>query len=301
MPGIARWLVPAGMALVAVSGCGGGSTGPGGGSGSLAAQIDGQAWASDAPSVSVTAGSPGVPGSLIIIGSHVASATSYTTLSLTVGYIAGPGTYPLGVNFASTAGGLGQVTQQSGAAFETRSTPLSGAGGTFVVTSTVSGRITGTFAFTATPIAGALYTGSRAVTNGTFDLALPSAFTAVPASNHGSFVAMQLNGAGWHAATVAGQGSGGVFGFTATTDAYVVTLTTATPVTAGSYALGTDFSMTVLETATNHSWGGTGNATGTVTVTSIGGGRVAGTVSGTLTGTSGSLTVASGAFDVKIG
>jgi len=298
-----RWLGPAVLGLTAVTGCGGDSVGPkGGGSGALSAQIDGQAWTADASRITVTAGSASIPGSLVVTGTKVLSATDYTTISLEVGYIAGAGTYPLGVNLVSTAGGIGQVIQQSASAFETRQTGLSGNGGTLTVNLITNTRIVGTFSFTATPILSATYTGSRNVTSGSFDLPLPAGFVLVPANNYGSSVGMKLNGAGWNAATIVGIGSSGVFGITATTDAYSVSLTSVTAVTgAGSYALGTNVTMSVIETATGHSWGGTTNQTGTVTITSLAGGRVAGTVSGTLTGTAGSLAITAGAFDVKLG
>jgi hypothetical protein len=303
-----RWLVVAG-ALSFGAACGGGDSNPagpgGGGSADFTAKIDGASWASDASALAIQAGSTGIPGSLTIAGSKVNSATNYISLVLSVGYISGPGDYPLGVNFLSDAGGVAQVLEAAGGSFESRITPFSGVAGTLTVTSLSATRITGTFNFVAGPSPGSALTGNRTVTDGSFDLALPAGFTSVPAANHGSTFSASLGGLSWNGATIVGQGSGGVFGITATTDSFAVSLISNAVITPGSYSLGSGggFTLTVIHTGSAISWGGHPTDVGTVVVTSIGNGRVAGTFSGTLqpgAGGGGTLSVTGGSFDVRI-
>jgi hypothetical protein len=85
----------------------GGQTGSIAGAGSLSAVIDGVAWSSVANETTVSSSSAS-PGQLTITGTE-GSPTNYTSLSFGLGFIAGPGTYPLGVNQGSTPGGTGTV------------------------------------------------------------------------------------------------------------------------------------------------------------------------------------------------
>lgn len=295
------------LTLAALAGCGGSGgggagLGPGGGNGtdSFTADIAGAAWASDAAGLIVQAGSPATPGSIIISGTHVVSTTNVTSLVLTLAYIAGPGIYPLGVNQVSTAGGTGILQQINGATVANRTTALSGNAGVVTITSLTATRISGTFAFTATPILGSTFTGDVAVTNGSFDLPLPAGFTSVPAANHGSSVSASLAGAPWNAATVVALGDANAFGFTATSDDYSIAITAATTITPGTYNIGASgFSMQVSQFSPFGGWGGPGS-TGTVTVNSFANGRAAGTFEATLAGTGGNLTVTGGRFDVRV-
>ena len=96
----------------------------------------------------------------------------------------------------------------------------------------------------------------------------------------------------------------GAFSGGGQTVATSVSLATATPVTTtGTYTLGTEITLTVLDFGTGDSWGSLAGVTGTVTITSIGGGRVVGTFDGVLVPigpTVGNLTVSNGSFDMRV-
>ena len=283
-------------------GGGGGPVGPGSGKAAFTADINGQPWAADTTGFGVT-GNPGVPGSLIISGVDLVSPTNYKTLSLTVAFIGATGTYPIGINIGTSAGGTGGITTVSGATVNLYSSSLTGAAGTMTITTLTATRMVGTFSFTAdlTPGPGA----SLAVTNGTFDVTLPSGFTAVPPNNHGSTVSGTLGTTAFNAATVVGLGdlAAGVFVVGGTTVTTSVSISTSMPVTvSGTYTLGTEMSITVLDFPTGDSWITSTGATGTVIVTSIGNGRVAGTFDVDLVplgSAVGNLAVV-GSFDVRV-
>lgn len=296
--------VACGVVLAACGGGGGGALGPGGGgSASFTATINGQSWAADTLGFTVT-GNPGVPGSLIISGVEVVTPTNYKTLSLTVSFIGATGSYPMGINIGTTPGGTGSSVVVSGSNVTTYLTPLSGAAGTVTITSLTASRMKGTFSFTADPSPGP--GASLTVTNGTFDVALPNGFTAVPPANHGSTVSANLGATAFNAATVTGIGDLGLGSFVVggQSTVYSLTITTSMPITApGSYTLGTEVSLSVLNFQSTDSWAALTGATGTVTVTSIGNGRVAGTFDAVLVplGTTvGNLTVSNGSFDVLV-
>jgi hypothetical protein len=252
-------------------------------------------------------GSNQVPGVITMTGTQVVSTTNYTTLTMTLGYIAGPGTYPLGVNYISTAGGLGIVFAPQGSSFGTWSTNLSGSAGSVTVTSLTNSRIAGTFQFTAPPQNFSSTTGTRVVTNGAFDMPLPAGFTPAPANNNGSKISAVIGGTPWNAATVIPLGTGGVFGLVGTSDTLSVSIEPGTVVSAGnSYPIGGSGggSMTVVRTGTSRNWSsGTGGAVGTITITSLVGNRASGTFTATLlpgSGTTGSLAITNGSFAVRI-
>ena len=137
------------LLLCSIAACGGSSTpatGPTGGTtnGTFTATIDGQAWVSTTNQTASSSSANAVPGSITITGTKVVSATNYTTISLALGYLAGPGTYPLGVNQGTNAGGAGIVFAALGSAVSTWSTNLLGNAGTVTITSLTSSRIAGT-------------------------------------------------------------------------------------------------------------------------------------------------------------
>jgi hypothetical protein len=289
--------------LFAAAACGGGGDGGGGpnGGAGMTAKINANSWA--ATQVQVSPGSPQVPGTVIITGTKV-SGSSTSTISLLLGFIAGPGTYPLGVNQATIAGGTGLLLETTPASAENRTTPFSGAGGTVVITSLSATHLTGTFAFVAEPILGSTFTGNKTISDGVLDIDLPSAITTVPAANHGSSVLANLGGTPFNSATVVGLGSAGSFSFGANTDSLSLSFVTATPVTAtGTYPFLTGINLSVTDLKKNHNWGGVSGDAGSVIVTSVANGRVAGTFSGTLHSLSqglADLTISNGSFDVRI-
>lgn len=298
-----RWVLGGG-AVVAAAACGGGGDGgggPSGGSAGMTARIEGVSWS--ATQVQVTAGGPQVPGSIIISGIKV-SGTSTSSISLLLGFIGGPGTYPLGVNQASTAGGGGQLLETSAASVQNRTTPFSGGSGEVTVGTLTASQMTGTFEFVAEPILGSSFTGNKTITNGTFDITLPANFTSVPPANLGSSVSAHLGATAFNGATVVGIGSMGSYSFGGTTDSLSVSFVTVTPVTTtGTYPFLTGFNVTVTDFKKNHNWGGGSGDVGSVVVTSLANGRIAGTFSGTLHslgGATADLVVTDGAFDVRI-
>ncbi|HEY9384930.1 MAG TPA: hypothetical protein VIP80_15580 [Gemmatimonadales bacterium] len=286
--------------LVLLGGCGSSTTGPGGnGIGTFSAVIDGVAWTSDALTLQV-ATSQSVPGYQLISGTKV-SGQNYVNIMLTLGYIGGTGTYPLGVNQGTNAGGSGAVTSQTGGVLGLWNTGFSGAAGTVTITSLTSTRMAGTFQFTAPPQLGSTATGNRVVTNGVFDVPLGTGFVVAPANNRGSKISATIGGAAWNGATVVGLGTGGAFSLGGTSSSYNLSFTTQTVVSAGNtYPFGSGFSVTASNGST--SWGALGS-TGTVTITSLANGRAVGTFAGTLVGNAGApgpLVFTNGSFDVRI-
>ncbi len=296
------------IAALAPLACGGddGPAGPGGGNGGgdspFRATIDGQAWAADASSVTVTLGSTGVPGSLIVTGTRVTSGSEFRAISLLLGFIEGTGTYPLGVNFATNGGGSATVTIGGGGATSSFMTPLDGAAGSMTVTSLTGARIAGTFAFEADPTVGA--TTSVSVTSGSFDVPLPSGFAPASGNARGSRVSASFGGAAWNAATIIGLGENNTLGITATNTTHVLTLNPLVPVASGgTYTVGENVNLRVHLAGQQTAWGGQGS-TGTVTLTTYGA-RAVGTFSGVLTpiggGGGSNLSVTDGTFDVRLG
>jgi hypothetical protein len=301
--------------LPILTACGGGGddspTGPGPGPsatvGTFTATLDGTAWVSTTNQVAGTSGGQNqVPGVITMIGTQVASATNYTTITVTLGYIAGTGTYPLGVNHGTTAGGIGTVFAPQGGAFGTWSTNLTGSGGSVNVTSLTGARIAGTFQFTAPPQTFTSTTGTKVVTNGAFDMPLPAGFVPATASNPGSRMSASINGTTWNGATVLSVGNGGVFVLGGTTDTLSVSIATGTVVSAGnSYPVGgsNGATMTVIRSGTSRSWASGNQSTGTLTITSLTPTRVTGTFTATLSplaGTTGTLAFTNGAFSIQI-
>jgi len=269
----------------------------------MAGTVGTQAWASDANRLQVTLGS--VPGSLIISGVQVGSGSDYVAVTLMLSFIGAPGLYPVGINIGSTPGGSGTILISSGGTVTTWLTPLSGAAGSVTVQSLTSTRIRGRFAFVADPIVGS--GPQESISNGSFDVALPAGFTAVPANNRGSTMNADLGGFLWKAATVVGLGDlgAGSLSFGGHTTSHSVNLVTASPAAIGDFPLGvaSGMNLTVMQLGGTNAWGSGTGATGTVSFTQLSDGRAAGTFSGTLVplGTTvGSLTITNGTFDVRI-
>lgn len=268
----------------------------------MSARIDGTAWSAD--QVTVTPSNT-VPGSVVILGVKI-SGNNTSSISLILGFISGPGTYPLGVNQGTSAGGTGIYLTTTPSTAQSRTTPLNGNAGMITITSLTAGHLEGTFSFVAEPILGSTFTGNRAITEGTLDIDLPSALSTVPAANHGSTVFANLGGTVFNAATVVGLGSAGSFSFGGGNDSLDVSFVTAVPVNAtGDYGFTGGFSITVSDLKLNHNWGGgSGSDSGKVTITSLANGRLVGTFSGRLhplgAGGLSNLTITGGHFDVRI-
>jgi len=308
--GSAAWRCALGaLVLGAMGACGGSGSGGGGGpppgSGAMTATIDGQAFASDAQRATATV-SASAPGAYVLIGSKVASASDYVTVSVTLYNLAATGTYPLGVT-GVVFGGVGSVTQQSGATFGTWLTPLSGASGTVTVSTLTSSRIAGTFSFTAA--ASLDPTSIKSVTNGSFDLPVTGSAGTLPA-NAGNSMTARINGAQWTAAAVAGVGySSGTLTFggltTAGNPTYNVNFIIGSVTGPATYPYSTTgVTRRLMVTSSTQVWSSqfTG-ATGAVVVTDLTTARVKGSFTATLppaSGTGAPLTIDNGSFNLGL-
>ncbi len=152
----AHWIVPLLIVLAAACGSSGDSvTDPEVNlpQGSLSARIDGTTWRA-----STALGATYSGNVLAFAGTNNAS-----TLALAVGIIHGPGTYSIGQIGAPSNGLFMEGTRSWHA--------VSGVGtGTVTITAISATRATGTFSFTAQAVANSGASGSKAVTEGRFDL-----------------------------------------------------------------------------------------------------------------------------------
>jgi len=310
---IGRFAIPLTL-LALVASCSSSPTGPSDGSGTFTATIDGSNFTASSSANAATAnGSATVPGFVVIQGTQITSTTNVTTISIELGFIAGTGTYPLGVNQDTTAGGGATVSVSTSGSFKSWNTDLDGAAGTIVITKLTSTEIAGTFNFTA-PRALGQSGADTTVANGKFDVPL-SSFVAASSTNPGNlFKITSLGGSAFNGATIVFQGSASSFGFTATTTKTVngslvttsVFLGSTGTITAGtSYPISTPAGggpyisiLATIGSATFGAPGGQPGDNGTVTISSNSGGRLKGTFSGNLQS---GLSIVGGTFDVKIG
>jgi hypothetical protein len=274
------------------------SSAPGGGGGApLSALIDGAAWS--APAL-YTTGTSGINGTFGIGGSTGVQGAPVMALALS--NISGPGTYPLGVG--GTVFG-GSATISNGASIWT--TPLSGEAGTVTVSSVSPTRIAGTFSFTATPALGTSATGSRVVTQGTFDMPLTNTGSITVPAHAGNRFGGTLGGSSWNAAHVVmvEHPNSGVLTIGASNDVYNINIIISGFTGPAVYTMNTGVARHagVMRLGTIQSWGGTGPLTGgTLTVSSLSAARVVGSYNITVNpnaGASGTL-VLTGTFDVGI-
>jgi len=288
-------------------GCGDdGGNGPSGtdpdddtGGNTFSATIDGSAWRSDANLVQLTgpaAGAPTREGTLIISGYETSSARS---LQLILSFIIGPATQPLGVNTASTPGGMGGIV----IAPDLWQTPLSGQAGFVTITDRTDKRIAGTFNFTAEALAGAT-PPMRVVTNGAFDVTIDAGLPPLP-TGVGSTSTATLGSTPWNAATIVGIRTGpSVFSVSSATTAYTIVLTTAVPImTTGPYELGSQIQIQVIEHGTGNGWAAVvGSDTGTFNITHLATDRVIGTFSGDIpaVGVGSALAIVSGTVNAYL-
>lgn len=292
-------LVLSALALVACGGNVAGPNNPGGGNGSntLTATIDGQAFAATLVQANPVAATP---GSLAFFGTQTSGGVT-RSLTITLAFITGPGTYPLGTNIGSTPGGLAIYA----AGPTPYSTPLSGTAGTITITTLTATRVTGTFTFTATPSVGA---GAAAVaTNGRFDVPLSSGYVAPTADQAGSVITANINGTPRVIATIVGLGGGTQTRTLGGQDlTYSINIIVSPATAPGSGALTGNTvplrRITIQQVGTTQSWGGAGSDVGTLTITSISPTRISGTFTGTLAAnaqTTGTLSIVNGVFDVR--
>lgn len=296
------WLLT--VALLAA--CGGSSPtdpddGDNGGGNSFSATIDGSAWTSAALYIVTATNTSTIPGGLVFSGTM--GVNPARSLAMTLDRIKGPGTYPLGVNTGTTAGGT--LTMVNGSV--SWWTALNGHSGSITITSLTSSRVKGTFTATLTPLAGG--TGTVQVTNGKFDVPVNPGYAPPAADDEGSWIRATIGGTAWNGGTVVGLGGGtGTVGIAGNSEGEYNVSITAGPLTGpGTGPLGSTVPLRQLRVQLPGqvtAWGGVQGDVGTMTITSITAKRVAGTFSGTLAPVGGSgqpLTVTNGSFDVKIG
>jgi hypothetical protein len=300
-------------AFLLIAACGGGDSGTGpnvppppppppppGGAGSFTAKIDGQSWA--ATSSVLFAGSHVAPGAYTFGGTYMTGTVS-RAISITLLNVPGPGTYPLGTG-AGVAGGIGIYADQTGG----WATPLNGRSGTITLTTLSDTRATGTVSFVAQANAGGA-TGSRTVTDGSFDIPLTTNGTVapLPEGSH-NVVSATLAGEPFNGGTIARVGSLGTqLNASATDMTYTLSFALKGITAPGTYPIGITTPVPLLQVGTTAGavWSSSAGATGSVTVTSLTATRVAGTFTATLSGTgvggaTGSLEVTNGKFDIGL-
>lgn len=315
---LARQLLAVQTALASGAlGCGGdtGPTSVAGGGGSFSASIDGSAWTADA---STAEARHAQPGKYVLSGTKITGAASLG-LEIDLYNISGPGTYPLGVG-DKVFGGVGWVVSAQPPTYWL--TPNSGASGTVTVTALTSSRIAGSFSYNApayTVIGNA--TGTRTVTNGSFDLPIRVTGTVgAVATNAGGKMSAVIGGVQWNAANV-NVTTGGALKISGDNSSYLVGINLTSVAGTGTYTLSMS-PLRVLNvggpstnpTGLNCCWGGfvtvvdtvaTLADVGTVNITQFGNGRVVGTFGAVLAGipntlAKGQLVVANGSFDIGI-
>ena len=297
----------------------GGETAPtsaSGGGGTLSASIDGAAWTADASTAEARHSQPGK----YVLGGTKTTGTSQLGLEIDVYNIAGPGTYPLGVS-EKVFGGVGWVTTASPPTYWI--TPFSGASGTITITSLTDSRIAGSFSYNAPPytVIGSA-TGTRVVTNGTFDLPIRVTGTVgAVAANAGGKMSATVGGVPWNAANVTYNKVSGGVQFTGDNTSFLlginlsgVTGTGTFNLTSSPVRLLTVSGPSTNPTGLNCCWGGSVSVVGTnvvlndagsVTITAFSSTRIAGTFGAVLGGVpgtlaTGQLVITNGSFDIGI-
>lgn len=299
------------VAILAAA-CGDGSpTGPdggGGGGSQFRATIDGRTWTAAGSTIRVdgVGGNQAIPGSLAIQGSMMHSATDAETIGIVLSFVDGPGTYPLGVNTGTTPGGTATVVRGA----TSWMTPLNGSAGTVTITSIGGGRVKGTFSFDARRTGGSADDRVQA-RSGSFDVPISGSYRAPGPTEKGAVVTGTIGGAAWRAATVVSGGSvDGLVTIAASSESHVLAVSVGPVPGPGVFPLSfaavpiSRLQVTAGSVGGPCCWGGAG-ATGSITVTAVGNGRLVGTFEGTLPviaggNATGPLTL-SGAFDVPTG
>ena len=276
----------------------------------MSATIDGQSWKASAMTGAATAlqFAP-VSGGYILTGFDVTGAgLPGTSLVFTINNISGPGTYPLGTDAVSVYGGFAGVVAANGQQW---TTPLTGAAGTITVTALTTTRIAGSFNFSAAASGGGA-TGTRTVTNGTFDLPiLGNAVMPKLPDSVGSKMSVSLNGTPWHAAIVSAGSSNGFITISGINASQTLIFTLPLPAGPGTYQLGNNPGIlqawdpnAVAPAGARCCWGVAGDV-GTIRFTHLTKTRARGTLTATLspqpgTAARGQLVISNGTFDVGL-
>ena len=143
------------LAVLLVAGCGGDSSTNSGNESTMTATIAGTAWS----------GSLAVQGTLAGNVLAISGTNGTYQLQLTIPGVTTTGTF----NFGPGSAGIAQLVQvTTGTPAWTSS--LVGGTGSITVTTLTANRAAGTFTFTGAASPGTAATGTRAVTNGAFDV-----------------------------------------------------------------------------------------------------------------------------------
>lgn len=201
MPRRVPWLAVCTVTVALEMACGGSSSNPNNPSGtgstnSFTITVGAMTSALNSNTIMATPGS--TPGSVVIAGS---STTGTTSLSVTVnlGFLNGPGTYPLGINPATTPGGsLGLRASVSGA-LSNWLTPFSGNAGSITITTLTATLIAGTLNANVPPVAPT--TGIQSISTASFSVTM-SGFVPATAANPGNTMTATLNGGAFVGGTV---------------------------------------------------------------------------------------------------
>lgn len=115
--------------------CSGGTTAPTSPSGTntFSGAIDGAPFVASNSAISATPSDAG-PGSLSISGTEGANGT-FRTVLLRLGFLSGPGVYPLGVSQSTTPGGIVELLTGQNGFISSFTTPLSGVAGSVTIAS----------------------------------------------------------------------------------------------------------------------------------------------------------------------
>jgi hypothetical protein len=275
------------LAVLIGGGCGGDDDGggpptePGGSTGGgnfFAAKIDGVSWSSDSDRIQVTGNTPATrPGTLVLSGYNVSNNRG---VQLTLSFIIGPASQPLGVNPGTNPGGTGGLILST----DSWLTPLNGAAGFINITARTDKRIAGSFNFTADGILPSIVPPQRVVTEGAFDITIDAGLPPLP-TGVGSTSIATIGGTPWNAATIVGSYAGpGVFALSVGNTSYMIVFTPATPVSAGNvYGIPSQVTMQVTRQGTADGWAAvTGPDIGSFSLTTFNVNRLIATYNATL-------------------
>jgi hypothetical protein len=212
-------------------------------------------------------------------------------LDLTLSFISGPGTYPLGVNPETTPGGTAKYNPRF---LESWETPLTGASGFVTITARTDKRIAGTFHFTADKTGLGDGPPTISFTNGEFDITCLEDLPPLP-TGAGSTFSGTVGDASFNAATVMGINPGfDTFQVDADNLEFDFKLWSKVTVAAGNtYGIPSQIEMRLDERGTPNAWsGGSGPDVGTLTVLSQSADRIVATFTATLPSLVGSPEIA---------
>ncbi len=267
----------------------------------MAAKINGRSWRAASSSIKAEANTSGLPGRLSFVGGDAESETG--AVAIGAGYISGPGTYPLGVNGESVAGGGMTFLRGDGVFW---ATPGIAESGTLTVLSLDQHRITGTFSGRLVRAFEPSGNDTMRITDGTFAVPVNPGFTLPGGDDTGSRFSVAFGPDTWKAAGVLGLGGGSpTIDVEAATSLQIVRLHLEEVTGPGVYPLEihTYPRRSVSVAGVKGVFGGTAEDVGSVTITELTPSRMVGTLEATLGFVAGTIQPArsiTATFDVRI-